>query len=260
MDHKPSIEFDCTNSDERIAWAQISKEIDNLPNVNEEVIPGVVWGNCGVVFTPAYWKIQYHLFHENALFSIDYKLGHTLIEEIVACLLGGYGIKSEIATAAFNRFKERKLICEGSSLDSLVEALSEPFQENGKLIRYRFPTQKAKYIFKFLGSGHIHTVPQGTEHEFREWLLEIDGIGPKIASWITRNHLDSDNVAIIDIHIYRACRAMGLFHDTHHVSKDYFELEERFLQFCRALNVQASKMDALMWYQIRDAGSLLRFS
>jgi endonuclease III len=45
----------------------------------------------------------------------------------------------------------------------------------------------------------------------RQLLLSIEGIGPKTASWIVRNVMGSDDVAIIDIHILRACTGMGVF-------------------------------------------------
>ena len=62
-----------------------------IPSESNEVIPGVVWGNASEPFTPAYWK-----FLCTTKSSIDnstnYKLGDSLEEEVVACLLGGHGI------------------------------------------------------------------------------------------------------------------------------------------------------------------------
>lgn len=89
--------------------------------------------------------------------------------------------------------------------------------------------------------------------ELRDWLLTINGIGPKTASWIARNHLNSENVAIIDIHILRAGRLMGIFPDDLDVNKDYFKLERIFIKFCGVLNVQPSKMDALMWCFMKES-------
>src|SRR5690606_8983068 len=100
-------------------------------------------------------------------------------------------------------------------------------------------------------------IPLGNDVSLRKWLLSIDGIGPKTASWITRNYLDSERVAIIDIHIFRACVVMGLFPVGLDIQKDYFKLEEIFLLFCDRLGVQPSKMDALMWLQMKESS---RFS
>jgi endonuclease III len=41
--------------------------------------------------------------------------------------------------------------------------------------------------------------------------MSLPGIGPKTASWIARNWLDADDVAILDIHIMRVGQVIGLF-------------------------------------------------
>lgn len=91
--------------------------------------------------------------------------------------------------------------------------------------------------------------PPATEEpkRFRDDLMRIPGIGPKTASWITRNWLGSDDVAILDIHIIRAGLLIGLFDRGQTVPRDYSAMEERFLSFARALNVRPSLLDAVMW-------------
>jgi N-glycosylase/DNA lyase len=64
----------------------------------------------------------------------------------------------------------------------------------------------------------------------RDRLLDLPGIGPKTASWIVRNHLDSDDVAIIDVHLHRACVMMNVFEAKSDPAKEYFSLEALF--FC----------------------------
>ncbi|MDZ3993341.1 hypothetical protein PspTeo4_24872 [Pseudomonas sp. Teo4] len=46
--------------------------------------------------------------------------------------------------------------------------------------------------------------PLHSGRALRDWLLELPGIGYKTASWVARNWLDADDVAILDIHILRA--------------------------------------------------------
>jgi thermostable 8-oxoguanine DNA glycosylase len=85
----------------------------------------------------------------------------------------------------------------------------------------------------------------------RDDLMTFVGIGPKTASWIVRNHLDSDEVAIIDVHVLRACREMNLFPEDISLPRDYVTLERKFLNFAEAINVRSSLLDAVMWTETR---------
>lgn len=239
--------------DETMLWGSISKHIDEIPTHNQELLPGIKWGNYSQLFTPAYWKIQYLMHDYNGEFSINYRLGENLLEEVVACLLGGFGLKAEIGLAAFDRMKERGLIKIGVSFDQILQSLKEPFISNDKKVHYRFPNQKAKFISEFLNRTDLKHIPYNDDIKFRDWLITVNGIGPKTASWITRNYLKSENVAIIDVHIFRACLMMGLFSSQLDIQKDYNKLEKRFLYFCSELKVLPSKMDALMWLQMKES-------
>ena len=85
-------------------------------------------------------------------------------------------------------------------------------------------------------------------------MIKIPSIGPKTASWITRNWLGSDDVAILDIHIIRAGVLIGLFDRRQKVPKDYDAMEARFLEFAAALQVRPSLLDAVMWREMRQLG------
>ena len=222
----------------------------------QEVLPGICWGYYGKLFTPAYWKIQYLMHSQNDSFSIQYKLGNNILEEVVACLLGGFGLKAETGLAAFDRMVNRNLIKEGIDYQPIFSSLEEPFSIAGKKVRYRFPNQKAKFIFQFLNRTDLKQIPLSNDLTFRKWLMSVNGIGPKTASWITRNYLNSENVAIIDIHIFRAGLIAGIFSEKLDVQKDYFKLEQIFIDFCKAIQVQPSKMDALMWLQMKESNRI----
>jgi hypothetical protein len=77
--------------------------------------------------------------------------------------------------------------------------------------------------------------------------MSLPGIGPKTASWIARNWLDADDVAILDIHIMRVGQVIGLFPLEQTVERHYMALEERFLRFAELLDVRASELDAIIW-------------
>jgi len=242
--------------DETALLLRVNKQIDNLPSAYTEIEPGVKWGTYGQVYTPAYWKMQYLMHHEENDFTIKYELGSGILEEVVACLLGGYGLKSEMGLLAYKRLKERNLIRPNTCYKSIHSALSESFIFDSKEVRYRFPNQKAKYIFMFLNRNDLRNVPLDNDLDFRNWLLSISGIGLKTASWITRNLLGSERVAIIDIHIFRALGVMGFCTKKYDIQRDYLKLEELFLNFCKHLKVQPSKMDALIWLQMKNSNKL----
>ncbi len=158
---------------------------------------------------------------------------------------------------AFARLKKENLIYPGVTIKKIQKALSTPFTlNNGKLIKYRFCNQKSKYIHSFLNRKDLNIVEVNDDLFFRNWLLTIDGVGPKTASWITRNWLQSENVAILDIHILRAGKIAGFFDKTDNVSKNYFTLEDSYICFCKALDVLPSNMDAIIWNYMKKSNRL----
>jgi N-glycosylase/DNA lyase len=230
--------------------------IDEIPDPNQELMNGIKWGHSSQLFTPAYWKAQYLMNNQNDTFSINYKLGNDIKEEVVACLLGGFGLKAELGIAAFERLKNQNLIKKNVSYSEIFACLKEPFMINSRKIHYRFPNQKAKFISEFLNRNDIESIEKYDDISMRDWLMTINGIGPKTASWITRNYLQSENVAIIDIHIYRACKIMKLFPEDFDIQRNYSNLERLFLMFCSNIGVQPSKMDALIWLQMKYSNTL----
>jgi len=224
----------------------------------EEVIPGVIWGSPEALFTPAFWLAQYWM-REDSLAPRSHSLGQTLEEEVVACLLGGYGIPAEIALAAFDRLRSRGLISYNSSQSEelISQSLKEPLTVAGRSVTYRFWSQKARYIAGALETLHEQSAPNDSAEGLREYLLRIPGIGFKIASWIVRNWLRSNDVAILDIHIIRAGRLMNLYSARDQVSRDYLAMEKRFLSLARAMHTRAADLDALIWFEMRRTRRLV---
>ncbi len=241
--------------DERQKINSINKKIQYFPDPSTEFCNGIKWGSYKEVFTPAYWKLQY-LIHEESEEKIENRLGTDILEEISACMLGGFGIPSNVGIAAFHRLKQNNLLKPGASKTKIQEVLSEPIQtSSGNTVHYRFVNQKSKYLALFLNRDDIYDIPTEDAYELRKWLLQIKGIGLKTASWITRNWLESDRVAIIDIHLLRAGRLTGIFPEVNDINSHYLFLESQFVEFCEKLNVKASIMDAIMWHQMRRSNS-----
>lgn len=117
-----------------------------LPEAEAEVVPGVPWGAVGAFPTPAYWAYQVMARRIEAR-SVRYKLGKTLREEVGACLLGGHGIPASIGLLAYQHLKAKGAFeAEPPDEQVLFRWLSEPMLHQGRLLRYRFANQKARYL------------------------------------------------------------------------------------------------------------------
>jgi len=219
-----------------------------LPSAQEEVLPGVCWGAFDEILTPAFWAGQAWLHADSGRFA-RYKLGRSLREEVAACILGGYGIPAEMGLAAFERLREQGLLESSPSDVSLEDALAQPLLVNGRMLRYRFPRQKARHLSGAL--GRLNEVAGREGRALRDALMTLSGIGPKTASWITRNWCDADDVAILDVHVCRACERAGVFPVGSDPSRHYLPLEELYLRFSRAIGVRASMLDNLIWQTMR---------
>jgi N-glycosylase/DNA lyase len=228
-----------------------------LPGSESSVLPGVKWGHHYAAFSPAFWATLAWLDETQRTYQC-FRLGNTLQEEVAACLLGGHGISADTGLAAFYRVRDCGLLSEGAPSErALYESLSIPLLVNGRKVRYRFAKQRSKYLSAALKQLQDKEPPIDDDLAFRKWLLQLTGIGPKTASWITRNWLESDRVAIIDIHIHRAGLLMGLYGPGETPDKHYFKMENKFLAFANGIGVKASILDALIWRQMKDAGGLV---
>lgn len=228
-----------------------------FPDAQSEVLPGVAWGLIEAFPSPAYWAYQAWA-NDQEPEPLNYHLGDSLVEEVGACLLGGHGIPSQVGLAAFARLRALGVF-EGSapSETQILEWLSAPLSVGSRPIRYRFAKQKARYLHAALVSLEGGNIPAHSGRALRDWLLRLPGIGYKTASWIARNWLDADDVAILDIHILRAGALAGFFSPGLSVERHYLKLEQEFLALSNAIGVRPSKLDALMWYQMMSATDLV---
>ena len=239
-------------------WIDVDGDIEEFcfPADVDEVMPGVSWGRPDELFTPSFWKYQSEIQVRRNRYS-HHRLGATLFEEIAVCLLGGYGIPAELGLAAFNRLREQGMLFGNASEPEIRDLLSQPFIINGRQRRYRFAAQKASYLSRSLYMARCLDAVQ-QPRALRTQLLDLPGVGPKTASWIVRNHLNANDVAIIDVHLHRACVMINLFEEQSDPAKEYFWLEDLFLHFADAIRVPASVLDAIMWDFMRRIGPTAR--
>lgn len=228
-----------------------------LPPATNEVLPGVRWGDYWAPFTPAYWLSQYWMKGLDRVERSPYQARGDVVEELVFCMLGGFGITAELAMAAFEACSEAGLIdrreIEGTAWQ---EVLLHPLSVQGRLQRYRYPNQKARHIAAAMRHVVEFPLDQKDGRDLRDALIKIKGVGHKTAGWVARNCLDTDDVAILDIHLVRAGILCDIFNPKQKVERDYREMEERYLDFCHALSVRPAVMDCLMWDQMRTYGKI----
>jgi N-glycosylase/DNA lyase len=205
------------------------------------------WGQPHHIGSCAYWIDQTRC--QNPIRS--HALGDTLREEIAACLLGGYGIRAEVATAAYKLIRSSGLLTSSSTPSpGEIEAVLRRrlLLGPGHEVHYRFPAQRARRLAAALAFTLEQEAP-ARARDLRDWLLTIPGIGPKTASWVVRNNLNSDEVAIIDVHVRRAGVSAGFFDERWRLPRDYLVFEKMFLTVARLGGVPASALDACIWGQ-----------
>lgn len=238
-------------------WTGGIEILRELPNAHDTVIPGVHWGDHWVLFTPAYWLSQLWMNALQLQKRAPYQAHGTLEEEIVFCMLGGFGITAELASAAFVACRNVGLISRREvCVNDWIDVLREPLKVCGRHMRYRYPHQKATYLAGAMKHIADHPISADRGSELRDQLLNIKGVGPKTAGWIARNYLDADDVAILDIHIVRAGLLCDLFSPNQRVERDYLSMEARFIEFCRSIRARPAVLDCLIWDQMRSYGEV----
>jgi thermostable 8-oxoguanine DNA glycosylase len=186
------------------------------------------------------------------------RLGVDLAEELVACMLGGYGITGPMTTAAFEATRDAGLIRGDVTATEILDTLRHPLDlPGGRQSRYRFAQQRAHRISSALSQLWRDPPPGGMEpRELRDWLLSLPGVGMKTASWVVRNALGAEDVAILDIHVMRAGLVAGVFDPSWTLGRDYRTLESAFCAWATEGNVQPSHLDVCVWSQLAHAARL----
>ena len=105
-----------------------------------------------------------------------YRAKDGVVNELVFCLLGGFGITAELATAAFERCKDAGLFDRTeTSVDAWTTELQKPFEVNRKLVKYRYPNQKARYLSEAMAYVRQHAFNLHSGRSLRDQLLKSKG-------------------------------------------------------------------------------------
>lgn len=229
----------------------------NIPDADNEVMPGVPWGCASTPYTPAFWRLAC-IANGATLDQSRYHLGSSLKEEVIACLLGGHGVTGELGIAAYNHLRLNHVIDHPHSTEQIEKLLGEPLIVGGRSVKYRYPRQKAKYISAAIQYLNTNNPPEDCGKSLRDWLTAVPGIGYKTASWIARNWLDARDIAILDIHIHRAGVLAGIFTPNDDVRKDYLRMEEHFIRLADSIGIPSNILDNQIWNELRSTPRLVR--
>jgi len=215
------------------------------------------WGRRDAFGTPAFWAAEASMRPVGAPWRSHVADDpECLIRDVAYCLLGGYRVRAEVNEAALNAVEESGFLRANADFSpSDIEAvLSAPLRGSGlRAHRYPFPKQKARRlsaVTSALRSGDVLR-SESSSTGLRDALMLLPGIGPKTASWIVRNHLGADDVAIVDVHIERAGRAAGFFSPEWRLPRDYPLYEAAFLAFADLAGVSAAILDLVIWTEMR---------
>jgi N-glycosylase/DNA lyase len=184
-----------------------------------------------------------------------YALGANLREEVVACILGGYGIPASVGLGAFYALREEGFLDPSNPIrePSLIARLSEPFEHDSRQIRYRFARQRGARVARALDYMAQNQAPEDP-NALRAWLTLLPGVGPKTSAWIVRNHCGSSEVAIIDVHIARAGAVAGVFRADWTAQRHYRHMEQAFMQWSEHAGISAANLDAHIWQTLAHSG------
>lgn len=209
------------------------------------------WGKAWQWASAAYWT------HQAARCRVEpgqFRLGANIPEELAVCILGGHGMPAAVGLAAFASVRDAGLLRPFVPEQDIERILREPLNVGGRTVRYRFPHQRAVRLAAALTHLHHHPLPRDPR-EARDELVNAPGVGPKTASWVVRNQFDSDEVAILDIHLCRAGEAAGIFDRAWNLTRDYLRYESFFLAWAQHAQVRPSVLDACIWAELADVGS-----
>ncbi len=136
-----------------------------------------------------------------------------------------------------------------------------------ELNKVRFLYKKSEYIIearkKFLDDSKVsiksimNRINDG--HEAREWLVQnVKGIGYKEASHFLRNIGFQQNLAILDRHIVKNLKLIGVLKEIPgSISRRrYLDIEKRMMEFSEAVHIPMGHLDLVMWY--KETGEIFK--
>ena len=169
--------------------------------------------------------------------SCDTKGDECLFGELCFCILTPQS-RAKYCREAVNKMKKD---------DKLFTADAKELLSYLKGVR--FPEVKAQRIVQARGKlPELKKMLKVNPKELREWLMKnINGLGMKESAHFMRN-IGFKGLAIIDVHIQNFLRNNGIIKENKSLTKKrYNELENRFLELSKELNIPPEELDIAIW-------------
>ncbi|MCC7573885.1 MAG: N-glycosylase/DNA lyase [Candidatus Methanofastidiosum sp.] len=171
-----------------------------------------------------------------------------LFSELAFCLLTPQS-KAKMCWDSICTLKEKNTLIYGSEEEVL-----------DCLYGVRFKYKKAKYIIEvrelFKVDGNIslrkEVEKNNSPFEIREWLVEnVKGMGHKEASHFLRNIGKGGDLAILDRHILKNLKLLGVIEKIPESipPKKYLELENVVREFSKEIGIPLDHLDIVLWYK-----------
>lgn len=178
-----------------------------------------------------------------------------IFTELIFCILTPQS-KAESCWSCVESLIKKKLHLAGTK-EQIVKELN----------RARFKNRKAEHIVearkKFLLNGKLNINSRMAEfrnaQDARNWLVRnVKGIGYKEASHFLRNIGLGEELAILDRHILKNLKQLGLIDElpSSLSRKKYFEIEARMKEFAKSVDIPISHLDLVFWY--RETGEIFK--
>ena len=171
-----------------------------------------------------------------------------IFKELVFCLLTPQS-RAELCWTAVENLAKQNLLLTGDS-ESIANSL----------IGVRFKATKAQYIIearrKFMVDGVLRLKNRlcgfNDVRGARDWLAgNVQGLGYKEASHLLRNIGLGTDLAILDRHILKNLKLLGVIEEipASLSRRRYLELEREMKDFSERIHIPLSHLDFVLWYK-----------
>jgi len=186
---------------------------------------------------------------------LETEIEEDIFKELVFCLLTPQS-RAKTCWIAVENLADQDLLLNGD-IDAIAHGL--------KGVRFRF--NKAKYILEarieFMNRVKIDIKQRVGRFrnisEARDWLVNnVKGLGYKESSHFLRNIGLGEDIAILDRHILKNLKLIGVIEEIpNSLSKSkYLEIEQGFRRLANKLNIPVSHLDLVLWY--KETGELFK--